>query len=152
MMELVPPNDVPDEVLHGLRPVERAQGATPQGDYRTAPAETLSWRNTDSVRIGLLDGVALLPDEADARPDLLVNWHPCGDWLTDTVRRLDGVAGRPQVSRVFRAFLVRDRSVLEAAVEKILEWDIDQLVVPHGRVVAHGAKDDVARGLSVLCR
>lgn len=85
--------------------------------------------------------------------DLLMNTEPTGKVFTDLVMKLDGVAsGQPEVSRLFRAFAIRDRKALLASIDRLLAWDFDRLIVCHGRNLERGAKDVVAQALGRLRR
>jgi len=117
-----------------------------------------TWGDVEALRIGgmpLLDELVFLhrPSRSLVVTDLLMNTERSGRWLTDLVLKLDGVrTGTPEVSRLFRAFAIRDRDRLSASIDHLLSWDFDRLVVCHGRNVERGAKDLVARALGRLQR
>ena len=88
----------------------------------------------------MIDEVVFLhrPSKTLIVADLLVNWRKQGNILVDTVMRLDGVTDKPAVSRLFRAFLVKNRRKLSERIETLLAWDFDRLIVTHGINVRHG--------------
>ncbi len=113
------------------------------------------WKDIEELGdlgFSMIDEVVFLhrPSRTLIVTDLVMNWRRRGRVVVDAVMRLDGVSGAPGVSRIFRAFLVRDRDKLHERIETILGWDLDRLVVTHGNNVESGAKDAVARALGVL--
>ena len=83
--------------------------------------------------------------------DLLQN-HP-RDWFRGwrgVVARLDGiVAPHPGAPREWRASFVR-RTAARAALNRILDWPIERVLLAHGELVATDAKAFVRRAFSWL--
>jgi len=73
--------------------------------------------------------------------DLLFNFSQSDAWLTRTLARIviDAYPGC-RFARLYRPF-VFDRRRFRASIERILEWDFDQIVVGHGAVVQSGGKE-----------
>lgn len=63
---------------------------------------------------------------------------------TDRVMRmwikLLGMWNKPRPAPELR-WLTRDRAAARTAIEQILAWDFDRMVIAHGEVFEHGAKD-----------
>jgi hypothetical protein len=66
--------------------------------------------------------------------DLCFNFNPAPGGLKGFPLRLFGAHGRLAVSRLMRFFL-KDRKKVRGAIERILEWDFDRIVVTHGAIV-----------------
>jgi hypothetical protein len=77
-----------------------------------------------------------------------------GEWpfLSRLAARLGGIYERHGPPRDMKWALRRDRPALRRAVERILSWDFDRLVLAHGRLVESGAKDLVARAYAFALR
>lgn len=71
--------------------------------------------------------------------DLCFHFDPAPGGWTGIFLRIAGAHGRLTASRLMRS-LVRDRAKVAAALEQILAWDFDRLVVAHGHVLKRDAK------------
>lgn len=72
--------------------------------------------------------------------DLLFNISAGDAWLTRTLARIViGPYPGCRFARLYRPF-VFDRRRFRASIERILEWDFDQIIVGHGAVVTHRGK------------
>jgi len=60
-----------------------------------------------------------------------------------------GAAGGPKQTWFWR-FSTRDRDAARPAVERILAWDFDRVVMSHGEVIDTGAREILARSLAWL--
>jgi hypothetical protein len=70
--------------------------------------------------------------------DLLENFDSSPHWPTRMYLKVGGIHGKPGVSRVLRV-MYRDHEKVRAALERVLAWDFDRIVLGHGNVIAdHG--------------
>ena len=72
--------------------------------------------------------------------DFCFHFDPPPTGWTGFFLRLAGVHGKLAVSRLLRSML-KDRASVRTAVDRILEWDFDRIIVTHGENLAQGAKD-----------
>jgi hypothetical protein len=72
--------------------------------------------------------------------DLCFNFDPPPKGWTGIFLRLAGAHGKLAVSRLMRSML-KDRSKLPRAIDQILAWDFDRLIVTHGQNIESGAKE-----------
>jgi Domain of unknown function (DUF4336) len=71
--------------------------------------------------------------------DLAFNFASHGHWWTRTYLGLmDGFGFGP--SRVMRA-CIRDEKAARASIDRVLEWDFDRVILPHGDVLEHGGRE-----------
>lgn len=66
--------------------------------------------------------------------------------------RAAGIYERHGPPRDIKWILRRDRPALRRAVERILSWDFDRMIVSHGRLVESGARDLFARAYAFALR
>lgn len=71
--------------------------------------------------------------------DFCFNFDPPPGGWTGIFLRLAGAYGRLSVSRLMRSML-KDRQALRPAIEEILNWDFDRIIVTHGQNVVENAK------------
>jgi hypothetical protein len=83
--------------------------------------------------------------------DLCMNLGPDRDLLSRAFVRLDGVYGRLAVPRTIR-LTVRNRNAAADALERMLAWDFDRVVVGHGDIVDARGHEAFAAATSVLRR
>ena len=72
--------------------------------------------------------------------DLVFNVQRAESAIDRVLLRLDGVYRRVAIGRVERRF-VRDRRAARAAIDRVLAWDFDRLVLAHGDVLEHGGRE-----------
>ncbi len=70
--------------------------------------------------------------------DLCFNFNPAPGGWTGFFLRVFGAHGKLSVSRLMRSFL-KDRTRLRSALDQILEWDFDRIIVTHGANIGSGA-------------
>ena len=63
---------------------------------------------------------------------------------------LDGVYGRPNVNRLIRWFMIRDREKARDSVQKILSWDFDRVSITHRDIIETGGKVIVSRAFESI--
>ena len=66
--------------------------------------------------------------------------------------RFAGIYQRHGPPRALKWNLRRDKQALCRAVERILGWDFDRMILAHGRLVESGAKDLFARAYAFAGR
>jgi len=78
----------------------------------------------------------------------------CAEWpfFSRLAARAAGIYERHAPPRDMRWVLRRDRPAIRRAVERILAWDFDRLILAHGRLVESGAKDLFARAFAFALR
>ncbi len=59
-----------------------------------------------------------------------------------------GVNGRFALSRSWKVWFVRDKPAASAAVQRVLAWDFERLIVGHGEVLEQRAKERLREALS----
>jgi hypothetical protein len=69
------------------------------------------------------------------------------EWFTGLYLRLAGALGKPVMTPVMRK-LVTDRPAARGAVERLLAWDFDRVVVAHRDILASGGKQAVRAATS----
>lgn len=72
--------------------------------------------------------------------DLAFNYRHVESTWTRLFLRVMGAYGRFGPSRLARS-LLRDRAAVRAGIDRILEWDFDRVVVPHGDVLEAGGRE-----------
>jgi Domain of unknown function (DUF4336) len=71
--------------------------------------------------------------------DLFFNFDPAPKGWTGFMLRIFGAHGKLSVSRLMRTML-KDRPAIRAAIERMLAWDFDRMIVTHGQNLKTGAK------------
>jgi hypothetical protein len=64
--------------------------------------------------------------------------------------RLTGVLGRFRSSRLARSYFFEDHARVRQAVEQILRWDFDRIIVAHGEVVERDGRETMRQGFDWL--
>jgi len=77
--------------------------------------------------------------------DLAFHVGPESPTLTRAAFRLMGAYGRLTPTLLER-LLVRDREGFRRALERVLQWPFERVVVAHGSVKEHGGRDELVRG------
>lgn len=72
--------------------------------------------------------------------DLVFNILEYKGWVTGLVFRMAGTHKRLGQSRLLRS-AVRDRAAAADSARRILEWDFERVVMAHGQVLEHGARE-----------
>lgn len=58
---------------------------------------------------------------------------------------LDGIYGQPDVSRLVKWFMIRDKNATRESLNKILSWDFDRVSMTHKDIIETGGKKIVGR-------
>lgn len=72
--------------------------------------------------------------------DLCFHFEPPPSGWTGLFLRLAGARGGLRVSRLMRAS-IKDKAKARASIDRVLEWDFDNLVVAHGANLRGGARE-----------
>ncbi len=73
--------------------------------------------------------------------DLVFNFEAMDHTLTRWVLRMNGALGRFGPSRLLRYFFLQDQAVFSVVLAKILEWDIESVIVAHGKVLQSNGRN-----------
>jgi hypothetical protein len=140
-------NIFPEATLYGAKTLVKWSRSLRFTDV-LSEAPPVLWNNDMVQRhitgIGLfLDEVAFYHRQSRSIivADLLFNISRSDAWLTRTLARV--VIGPYPGCRFARFYrpLVFDRRRFRAAIERILEWDFDRIIVGHGAVVERDGKE-----------
>jgi hypothetical protein len=82
--------------------------------------------------------------------DLAFNVQRSDSLITRIFLRINGVLGRFGPSRLARSFFFGDPAQVRKAVEEILIWDFDRVIVSHGEVLESGGNDALREGFGWL--
>ena len=72
--------------------------------------------------------------------DLVFNMHQSQSLATRLFFKLDDAYGKFGPSRLWR-LLIRDRATARAAVDRLLGWDFDRVIMAHGDILETGGKE-----------
>ncbi len=81
--------------------------------------------------------------------DLLENFVHVEDAFTRQYLKLGGVYGKPGWHRLLR-FVYRDRAAARASLERVLDLDLERIVIAHGDVVTTTPKETLREALAFL--
>lgn len=81
--------------------------------------------------------------------DVAFNIGPTAPWLTRAVFAAIG-GYRRFGPTALESLLIRDRAAARRALEKILAWDFERVVVAHGEVLESGGREALRRGYGWL--
>lgn len=72
--------------------------------------------------------------------DLIENFKTSDHWFTRTYLKVNGVYGKPGLSRVLR-FAFRDKRAGRKSIDAILEHPIDKIALAHGDLILEGGQE-----------
>ena len=81
--------------------------------------------------------------------DLVENFGTSSHWPTRMYLKVSGIHRKPGVGHSLR-WMYRDREATRAALERVLAWDFDRIVLAHGDVVAERGRDVLRESFSWL--
>ena len=148
----------PDATLYGAPTLVRWNRSLPFVELLDGSAPSVWADQIDQVHV---QGIGLFLDEivfyhrrsrSLIVADLLFNLSEKDAWITRALGSL--VIGRFPGGRFARLYrpVVTDRRRMSEAVERILDWDFDQIIVGHGAVVENNAKEVFRREFRWLFR
>ncbi len=100
----------------------------------TSPWPEIDWQFIDGAPD--MNEVVFLhrPSNTVLCTDLIFNVHEVSNWRSKILFTLVGVWQRPQQSMVWR-FATKDRAAAGRSVQATSDWDIDRVVMCHGRIL-----------------
>lgn len=120
--------------------IETAKPSAWGGDLRSFPIEGSMLKETVFVHG---------PTKTLVAADLFENFTHVDHWLTRQYLKMGGVYGRPGWHPLLR-FVYRDRKAAKASIEKVLDVDLDRIVIAHGDVVTTKPKETMREALAFL--
>ena len=116
----------------------------------------LEWEG--EIECVLFEGVPFLNEVVFYHPesrtilfsDLIFNFSDDENIGVKIFAWLDGVYGRPDVNRLIRWFMIRDREKARDSVQKILSWDFDRVSITHRDIIETGGKVIVSRAFESI--
>jgi len=126
--------------------VEAKLRGRPEGEVRILGGEPdVLWAN--DLEPCLIEGAPRVNETVFFHPlsktlivtDLCFHFDPAPGGWTGVFLWLAGVYGRLGVSRLMRT-LLRDRGAVRVSIDRLLEWDFEQLVVTHGSILREDAR------------
>jgi len=137
----------PDATLYGAPTLVKWNRSLPLAELLDGAAPTLWAHELDQLHV---QGIGLFLDEMVFyhRPsrslivaDLLFNLSEKDAWITRTMGSfVIGPFPGCRFARLYRP-AVTDHRRMRTAVERILDWDFDQIIVGHGAVVDSNGKE-----------
>jgi hypothetical protein len=73
--------------------------------------------------------------------DLAFNFRSADSFITRIFLRINGSLGSFGPSRLGKRVFLGDRAEIRLAIDRILEWDFDRIVLSHGEVLETGGRD-----------
>ncbi|MEE8298494.1 MAG: hypothetical protein V3R67_03855, partial [Thermodesulfobacteriota bacterium] len=112
----------------------------------------------EEIECVLFEGVPFLNEVVFYHPesrtilfsDLIFNFSDDENIGVKIFAWLDGVYGRPDVNRLIRWFMIRDREKARDSVQKILCWDFDRVSITHRNIIETGGKVIVSRAFESI--
>ncbi|MCY1056716.1 DUF4336 domain-containing protein [Nannocystis sp. SCPEA4] len=81
-----------------------------------------------------------------SRTLILTDWvfyfKEAPNWLTGLYLRLSRALGKPAQTAFLRG-MIKDRAAARAAIERLLQWDFDRVVMSHRDILPSGGKEAV---------
>jgi hypothetical protein len=81
--------------------------------------------------------------------DVVFNLPVATGWTRFMLRTLSGLREHPGTSRLWRG-QVKDRAALRRALDEVLTWDFERVVVGHGEPITTDARERLRRALAWL--
>lgn len=77
--------------------------------------------------------------------DLIFNYESHSSLGIKIFAWIEGIYDQPDVSRLIKWFMIRDKDGARESLEKILSWDFDRVSVTHKDIIEKGGKEIVAK-------
>lgn len=100
-----------------------------------------------------LDEVVFLhrPSKTLVLCDLVFNLREIRGWVSSLVFRMAGTHRGLAQSRLLRT-MIRDREAAAASARRILQWDFERVVMAHGEVLEHDARESLRGALEWMLK
>jgi hypothetical protein len=143
----------PGALLHGARGLAKRRKDLVID--RELAGETLpDWR--EQLDTALLEGTMLnemvflhRPSRSLIVADLIENFETSAHWPTRAYLKLGGIHGKPGLSRPLR-MIFRDKKRARRALDRILSWDFDRIVLAHGDILESGGNETLREAYAWL--
>lgn len=114
----------------------------------------VGWQGTlDQVRISgcMLQETVFFhpPSRTLISADFVENFESSPHWPTRMYLKASGVHGKPGVSRPIR-WMFRDRDQAKTAIERVLSWNFERIVLAHGNPIAERGPEIVRESYAWL--
>jgi hypothetical protein len=143
----------PEALLHGARGLAKRRKDLVI-DRELGGEAPPDWR--EHLDTALLEGTMLNETVFLHRPsrslivaDLIENFETSPHWPTRAYLKLGGIHGKPGLSRPLR-LVFHDRKRARRALDRILSWDFDRIVLAHGHVLESGGNETLREAYSWL--
>lgn len=80
--------------------------------------------------------------------DLAFHCRHCSHWPTRAFLKLNGAWQRFGPTRLLRHYFLTDRQAFRSALQRILEWPFERVVVAHGEVLESGGREALRQAYS----
>lgn len=134
----------PDALLHAAKGLEKRRKDLAIDSELSAETHP-DWG--DELATLLLDGTMLNETVFFHRPsrslivaDVIENFETSDHWPTRAYLKLGGIHGQPGLSLPLR-LVFRDKKRARRAIDEVLSWDFDRIVLAHGDVIESGGRD-----------
>ncbi len=101
----------------------------------------------DDLATVFLDGTMLnetvffhQPSRSLIVSDVIENFETSTHWPTRAYLKLGGIHGKPGLSLPLR-LIFRDKKRARRAIDEVLRWDFDRIVLAHGDIIESGGRD-----------
>ncbi|GJM16190.1 MAG: hypothetical protein DHS20C13_15170 [Thermodesulfobacteriota bacterium] len=82
--------------------------------------------------------------------DLIFNYNTYKSIGIKFFAWLEGIYRRPDVSRLIKWFMIRDKNATRKSLKKILAWDFDRVSLTHKDIIESGGKEIVAKAFESI--
>jgi len=143
----------PDAFLHGARGLaKRRKDLVIDRELGSeTPPDWLEYLDTALLEGTMLNETVFLhrPSRSLIVADLIENFETSPHWPTRAYLKLAGIHGKPGLSRPLRT-VFRDKMRARRALDRILSWDFDRIVLPHGNVLESGGNEALRQAYAWL--
>ena len=80
--------------------------------------------------------------------DLVLNFTQPRGWWTKLYLSLNGLNGKPGVSKMVAMTAFKDHTAMRASLDEILAADFDRLILAHGDIIETGGRDTFAESFA----
>jgi hypothetical protein len=136
----------PDALLHGARGLEKRRKDLDidlelKGEAHPDWAEDLDTMFLDGTMLN--ETVFFHPSSRTlVVSDVIENFETSPHWPTRMYLKMGGIHGKPGLSRPLR-MVFRDKPAARRAIDRMLDWDFDRIVLAHGDVIERDGRDQL---------